>query len=63
VAGFEFGCGEPVENVGARQMTEDNRLPDHSRLVYGLIWGLVLVVAIPLVLFVIFAVLFSDVMH
>jgi hypothetical protein len=44
-------------------MTEDNRLPDHSRLVYGLIWGLVLVVAIPLVLFVIFAVLFSDVMH
>ena len=44
-------------------MTEDNRVPDHSRLVYGVIWGLVLVVTIPLILFVIFAVLFSDVMH
>ena len=48
---------------GEQMTEEDNRLPDHSRLVYGVIWGVVLVIAIPLILLVIFAVLFSDVMH
>ena len=41
----------------------DNRLPDHSRLVYVAIGIVLLIVAIPLILLLILHVLFSDVMH
>ena len=41
----------------------DNRLPDHSRLVYVVIGVVLLIVAIPLILLLILHVLASDVMH
>jgi len=44
-------------------MTEDNRLPDHSRLVFGTIGVIVGVPVILFILLLIFALIFSDVMH
>jgi hypothetical protein len=41
----------------------DERLPDHSRLVYVVIGIVLLIVAIPLILLLILHVLASDVMH
>ena len=41
----------------------DDRLPDHSRLVYVVIAIVLLIVAIPLILLLILHVLASDVMH
>jgi hypothetical protein len=41
----------------------DDRLPDHSRVVYVIIGIVLLIVAIPLVLLLILHILASDVMH
>lgn len=41
----------------------DDRLPDHSRLIYVVIGIVLLIVAIPLILLLILHVLASDVMH
>ena len=41
----------------------DDRLPDHSRLVYIVIGIVLLIVAIPLIFLLILHVFVSDVMH
>lgn len=44
-------------------MSRDDRLPDHSRVVYLVIGIVLLIVTIPLIFLLILHVLFSDVMH
>jgi hypothetical protein len=52
---------ENAEKDGSEM--RDDRLPDHSRLVYVVIGIVLLIVAIPLILLLILHVLASDVMH
>jgi hypothetical protein len=61
---YSYACPGLYENAkeGRSDMTDD-RLPDHSRLVYVVIGIVLLIVAIPLILLLILHVLASDVMH
>jgi hypothetical protein len=55
------GCKKTQHKDGT-EMTDD-RLPDHSRLVYVVIGIVLLIVAIPLIFLLLLHVLASDVMH